>query len=542
MTMRKPFFSFLMLAALMTLLSLASCSDDNNETPKTGPDGQKLSDFTIIYYGHGGGNLDMQLLGNMMQFYFADDESYKNVNIVAQYKFSSLESMQDLYEEYSEMLGHYVEPGTPEYDEALKELDIFKIYYPFAGKTARFVVDKEKAFVSGDADEDFAEPDMSAVFGPDNADVTRPDSLTNFINWAAQTCPARKYILVLSDHGGGFMPNDETPVDFAAVCSRGVVYDDGHDKSHFTAKTLTQAIYQASVRPSVVYLDACLMNTAEYQFELAPLTDYLVLSTFVVPGEGGNYTELINALSANPDNLEQALTRFTKATVDAWDETAEEKAEDSDPEPVYHDMSVYRTAEIDALGSEIKIFTDRLIAAYQNGGEDVRAKIDEVTANAYRINESQPEYDLIDYAANLSLALPDVFGSPFDSPLGKAFDRTIVYQQSSRWLLENEHNVDLSVLLCCQGHFIIDYGLLRILFDADGQYYILLDGKQSGEGLSWGFTLDEVYGQLRFNQITGWSRWLKLNRQEPNSKCYTGYDPFSNITLPDDVAQVRRRK
>jgi len=29
-------------------------------------------------------------------------------------------------------------------------------------------------------------------------------------------------------------------------------------------------------------------------------------------------------------------------------------------------------------------------------------------------------------------------------------------------------------------------------------------------------TLDATYGQLRFDQITGWSRWLKLNQQEPN--------------------------
>ena len=33
---------------------------------------------------------------------------------------------------------------------------------------------------------------------------------------------------------------------------------------------------------------------------------------------------------------------------------------------------------------------------------------------------------------------------------------------------------------------------------------------------SWGSTLDATYGQLRFDNLTGWSRWLKLNQQEPN--------------------------
>jgi hypothetical protein len=34
-------------------------------------------------------------------------------------------------------------------------------------------------------------------------------------------------------------------------------------------------------------------------------------------------------------------------------------------------------------------------------------------------------------------------------------------------------------------------------------------------------------GQLRFDQITGWSRWLKLNQQEPNLKCFV--EPYTTI-------------
>ena len=538
--MRKTFSSLWMLLALPMLLGVASCSDDS---PAPASEGPQMADYTIIYYGHGGANLDFQLLTNMTQFYAAAEESYKNVNIVAQYKFSSLQNMQEVYKQYAQMLSQYVEPGTPDYEEALKDLDIFTAYYPYAGKTARFVVDRQKPFVSADEDGSPTQYDESLFIDSENADVTRADSLANFINWAAKTSPARKYILVLSDHGGGYLPNDELPEAAspaaAARQTRGLMYDDSRDKHHFTAKTLTEAIQQATVRPSVVYLDACMMNTAEYQFELAPTTDYLVLSTFVVPGEGGKYTALIDALSANPDDLEQALTRFTKATVEAWDKTADRR--DSQNEPVYHDMSVYRTSAIDALGAEIKTFTDRLTEAYQNGSDEVRAKIDTVTAHAYRINESQPEYDLIDYAATLTFTLPGVFGSALDSPLGQAFDRCIVYQQSSRWLQENEHAVDLSVLLCCQGHFDMDYGILGLRFDADGQYYMLLDGQPIGDAHSWGSTLDETYGRLRFDQKTGWSRWLRLNRQEPNAKCYTGYNPFANMPLPDEIEQTSGR-
>jgi hypothetical protein len=225
--------------------------------------------------------------------------------------------------------------------------------------------------------------------------------------------------------------------------------------------------------------------------------------------------------------------------VDSWDESAEENADDEDVQPVYHEMSVYRTADIDALGTEITSFTDRLIEAYQSGGDDVRAKIDEVTANAYRINEAQPEYDLIDYAVNLSIALPGVFGSVWDSPLGRAFDRCIVYQQSSRWLQENEHTVDLSVLLGCQGHYtmLYDFGgtsSIPFRFNPDGTTTLEVDG-QSFPGKPWNGTLDATYGQLRFDQLTGWSRWIRLNEQEPNAKCFTGYNPFIGYTMPEDA-------
>ena len=85
----------------------------------------------------------------------------------------------------------------------------------------------------------------------------------------------------------------------------------------------------------------------------------------------------------------------------------------------------------------------------------------------------------------------------------------------------------LSVLLGCQGHFINkEYGN-DYLYEADGLRYLLQDGERSGEGTPWGSTLDATYGQLRFDQITGWSRWLKLNQQEPNLECVV--EPYTSI-------------
>ena len=513
--MRKTKKLWMLSAILVCGLSIVtSCSSDNDDNPVTDPDEpQQLADYTIIYYGHGGGNLDFWLLQNIEQFYQSATESRRNVSICAQYKFSILKNMQEAYEGYK----NEIDPNDPVH---VAELEGIQSLYPYAEKTCRFAVGQE------------ATPaDMMAAMtgnfiGPDNADISRADSLTNFINWAAQTCPARKYVLILADHGDGYLPTEEIPVDAATQLTRSVIKDDGHNKKHFTAKNLTEAIRQASVRLSAVYCDACLMNAVEYQFELAPVTDYLVLSTFLVPGPGGDYTELVNALSANPDTPEQALTRFARFCVDAWDK-AYAMEDNGEIVPHYYDMSVYRTAEIDAFGAALKTFTDCLIEAYLNGGDEVRAKIDSITAHAYRVDDEQPTYDLMNYLFSLYFALPDdVFGNA-SITLAKAYSDYFVHQQNSKWLEKNGHTVSLSVMLGCQGHFTTVENGLHIRYDADGLSYLLADGEPFGDGLPWGSTLDATYGQLRFDQITGWSRWLKLNRQEPNPKCVV--EPYDAI-------------
>ena len=103
------------------------------------------------------------------------------------------------------------------------------------------------------------------------------------------------------------------------------------------------------------------MNSIEYQFELKDLANYLILSTFIVPGLGGNYTSLVNELATN--NIETALSNFANATMATWDDSQEYK---------YSDMSVIRTSGLDAFGALWKDFTDRLIDAYTNGGGEVK--------------------------------------------------------------------------------------------------------------------------------------------------------------------------
>ena len=80
--MMKKLTARLWMLALPMLLGLASCSVSETDNPVITPDEpqQQLADYTIMWYGHGGGNLDFFLMQNVAQLYMADEESYTGYN------------------------------------------------------------------------------------------------------------------------------------------------------------------------------------------------------------------------------------------------------------------------------------------------------------------------------------------------------------------------------------------------------------------------------------------------------------------------------
>ena len=90
----KPFRAAVtMMWALMMMVSISSCRVNNDFPVDPTPDPSQLSDYTIIFYGHGGGNLDAGLYYNLRQFYQGKVESYEHVSIVSQYKFSTAKNL-----------------------------------------------------------------------------------------------------------------------------------------------------------------------------------------------------------------------------------------------------------------------------------------------------------------------------------------------------------------------------------------------------------------------------------------------------------------
>ena len=486
-----------------TLTACSSDDDDKNSTPTTPtytPTPLAKANYTLLYYAQGGGDLDVNILTNINQFYQGLSAIGANkVHVAIQYKASTRENIKKQFITLPNIT-------AADADEAGRDMGstTFRLVANsnYSGFQANIQALQEKCILGRTGS---------------NADITKPDSLANFIKWAAKMAPADKYILIMSSHGGGYLPHD----DYMQATTRGIIYDDGYQGHFFSLPDITEALEKSGVHMTAIYMDACLMNTLEYQFELQPLTDYLLLSSFSVPGFGGQYNSLVQQLGTN-SSLETALSQYVKYTVNFWDEYG-----GSTP---HHDMTITRTNKLDNFGAKLKEFTDKLIDAYQNGGDDVRIAIDAATKGAFKVEKLRPLYDIHDYYHAVAQAAPTYFSSSFIADLDNAFSDAIVYQQCSKYLTSQGYKIEASVLMGAQNHYTVYFwqnsagfwdiptnGILR--YEGDGTLYTI--DPTTGYVTNterWQSDFDHSYKMTRFDKTTGWSRWIEINQQEPNSR------------------------
>jgi hypothetical protein len=504
------------LCCAMTMTVFTACSEDDN--PVTPLESEKeLAEYTIMFYTSGAGDIDGAMLGLLKNFYNANPEVYKKVNVVVQFKFSTAENLSK---------SPYGAAGS-------------EFCTTFGSKTVRWTVDPAKDATQ----EAFNENNF---YGADNADVTCADSLTNFINWAAQKCPAKKYMLIVADHGGGYIPIAELPETVAARATRGILADDGNNHKTLTVHSLGRGIKNANVRLQTVYMLACMMNNMEYQFELKDLCDYVIASTYSMPGNGGAMDVLVEQLSQPNVDIEHALDEYIKADVKSW----EAWIENPETTVFYTDLTLTRTSNINKLGTMMRQFVDRLCETYTSGTEAQKQAIDSCTARAVKVQENYPYYDVAKYMSSIMSALPEVYDISFYNQMEETFNSCIAAQYYSTYLTAHNYMVDYSVLLGAAGaHNYLMWNknpetgdmtpMGGLLLDDNGEKYqfalVPTDNPQSYkiENMTlvgnWGGTLANTYEQLAFDKAVGWTRWLRLNSQWPNIFCPSGL----HYELPD---------
>ena len=118
------------------------------------------------------------------------------------------------------------------------------------------------------------------------APMTRPDTLSAFIQYCVKNFKASRYGLILWDHGSGSVA--------------GYGYDEKNKSAgSMSLAGLNTALQSGGVKFDFVGYDACLMATVENALMTSKYADYLIASEETEPGIGWYYTNWLTDLGSN---------------------------------------------------------------------------------------------------------------------------------------------------------------------------------------------------------------------------------------------------
>lgn len=164
--------------------------------------------------------------------------------------------------------------------------------------------------------------DMSTFGSEELADLGEVNmadgaTLLDFIEWGVTNFPARKRMLIMSDHGSGW-PGGWTDPDPGGDGVDDIFLASGFGDSLWLmeiGRTLDQARNHLGLDYfDVIGFDACLMSQLEVYTAMAPHALYAVASEEVEPGLGWAYAGFLSQLVANPGMEGDELAAHIVAT------------------------------------------------------------------------------------------------------------------------------------------------------------------------------------------------------------------------------------
>jgi|GEM_PF-4239907 len=126
-------------------------------------------------------------------------------------------------------------------------------------------------------------------------DMGDPNTLYEFVSWAVDNYPAKKYALVLWNHGGGWT---------------GMLVDDGVNSSmdlNEMREALSRIKQKLGRKIDVIIFDMCLMGQYDVMLDTYEYVDYMVASEETVPGYSLDYSAVVSSLRAKPSMTPREL-------------------------------------------------------------------------------------------------------------------------------------------------------------------------------------------------------------------------------------------
>lgn len=306
-------------------------------SPKISKTDEK-KEWTIMVFMNGKNNLAKYVLKdiNEMEMY----GSPLNVNIVVEAgrinytppSYPHYPGYPDIYP-YDPTQPHPHWPPLPPY---LKRGDKGKVkgISSFTG-VKRFLIKKDS--------------DINVINSPvietlDRADMGDPNHLVDFVLWAKKKFPAKKYMLIIWNHGSGWKTKNIFPDIIKGISS------DDETGNEISTVELGQAIKRMG-KIDIYASDACLMQMIEVVYELRNTPSIIIGSEETEPGDGWAYDYFLKNLINSRDLAPETVA---KAAVSAYGEYYGKRGDGTT-------QSAVRTNKIDTLRYMIDLWVQEVM-------------------------------------------------------------------------------------------------------------------------------------------------------------------------------------
>lgn len=234
-------------------------------------------------------------------------------------------------------------------------------------------------------------------------DSGAPQTLIDFVAWAADRYPADRYALILWNHGSGWDPlevdrlaraigapgytpreaGERTASTLGRVLfrttweeilqqptplARAICSDDGSGHSLDTielAKVLSEVVGTLGQKLDILGMDACLMSNLEVAYQARPYAHFMVASEELEPNDGWPYDAVFAKLVANPDLPTADLAALiVRSYVDSY-------IQENYADPVT--QAAFDLALIDGLTAPLDELADRLTARMDGAAAEIFA-------------------------------------------------------------------------------------------------------------------------------------------------------------------------
>lgn len=179
------------------------------------------------------------------------------------------------------------------------------------------------------------------------ASMASADTLSDFIRWGVQNYPAKKYALVLWDHGGGSLT--------------GLFIDELFKGDIMNLPELTKALADGGVTFEAVLLDACMMANLETAYAIKDYANWMIASEEVVPGNGTAVYDWLQELVYRPEMDGRQLGRnICDMTMAKYANRNDQMAKST------LTWSVIDLSKIDTVADRMDSFFERMGYYYRN--------------------------------------------------------------------------------------------------------------------------------------------------------------------------------